>query len=283
VSARAIGSGLRGAQREAGKLGAFLRRDFLVAWSYRVDFLSDVAGLFVQVFMFYFIGLLVDPSKLPSFGGDPATYLEFVAIGIVLGTFVQLALNQVAGAIREEQLQGTLEVLMLSPTRTLTLQLGTLAYDFIYVPIRMVLFLTIIAVGFGLDFEPSGLLPAVVVLLAVIPFVWGLGVVAGAAVIVFRRGEGLVGMGAGLMTVAAGAYFPLELLPPWLQTAAEANPFAIALETMRDAVLGGAGWSEVAPALALLLPMAAVSLAVGYALYSRALHRELRKGTLGDY
>ena len=281
MSARA--QGLGGARREAGKLGAFLRRDFLVAWSYRVDFLSDAAGLVVQVFMFYFIGLMVDPTKLPSFGGDRTTYLEFVAIGIVLGTVVQLALSRVAGAIREEQLQGTLEVLMLTPTRTLTLQLGTLAYAFIYVPIRTLLFLVMIAVGFGLDFQISGLLPAVAVLLAVLPFVWGLGVIAAAAVLVFRRGEGLVGMAAGLLTIASGAYFPLDLLPPWLQTAAEANPFAIALETMRDAVLGGAGWSEVAPTLALLLPMAAASVTAGYLLYAKALRRELRKGTLGDY
>lgn len=283
MSARGAALRRNGARREVGKLGAFLRRDLLVAWSYRVDFFSDAAGLFVQVFMFYFIGLLVDPTKLPSFGGDATTYLEFVAIGIVLGVFVQLALSRVAGAIREEQLQGTLEVLMLTPTRSLTLQLGTLTYDFIYIPIRMALFLVIIAVGFGLDFEPSGLLPAAVVLLAVIPFVWGLGVMSAAAVLAFRRGEGVVGLFAGLLTVASGAYFPLDLLPGWLQTAAEANPFAIALETMRDAVLGGAGWSEVAPTLALLLPMAAVSLAIGYALYGKALRRELRKGTLGDY
>jgi ABC-2 type transport system permease protein len=283
VSARGAALGRTGMRREAGKLGAFLRRDLMVAWSYRVDFFSDAAGLVVQIFMFYFIGLLVDPTKLPAFGGDATTYLEFVAIGIVLGAFVQLALSRVAGAIREEQLQGTLEVLMLTPTRSLTLQLGTLTYDFIYIPIRMALFLVIIAVGFGLDFEPSGLLPAIVVLAAVVPFVWGLGVMAAAAVLAFRRGEGIVGLFAGLLTVASGAYFPLDLLPGWMQTAAEANPFAIALETMRDAVLGGAGWSEVAPTLALLLPMAAVSLAIGYHLYAKALRRELRKGTLGDY
>lgn len=268
---------------EAGKVSAFLRRDLLVAWSYRVDFFSDIASLLVQVFMFYFIGLLIDPAALPSFGGDPTTYLEFVAIGIALGTFVQLALSQVAGAFREEQYQGTLEVLLLTPTRTLTIQLGALAYDLIYVPIRTALFLVIIAVGFGLDFHLDGILPAIVVLLVVIPFVWGLGVASAAAVIAFRRGEGVVGLFATLLTVASGAYFPLTVLPAWLQTAAEANPFAIALESMRDAVLGGSGWSEVLPAVVLIAPMAAASLVLGYFVYSKALRRELRIGTLGDY
>ncbi len=268
---------------EIGKLGAFLRRDLLVAWSYRVDFFSDIAGLFVQVFMFYFIGLMVDPSVLPEFGGSPTSYLEFVAIGIALGMFVQLALSQVAGALREEQFQGTLETLLLTPTRTLTIQLGTLVYELIYVPVRTVLFLLIVAAGFGLDFDLGGMLPAMVVLLFVIPFVWGLGVASAAAVLTFRRGEGAVGLGATLLTIASGAYFPLDLLPGWLQTLAEANPFAIALESMRDAILGGAGWSDVGSAVLLLAPMAAASLAIGYYLYVRALRRELRRGTLGDY
>lgn len=283
MTARALRLRRGRAVAEAGKVGAFLRRDLLVAWSYRVDFFGDIASLLVQVFMFYFIGLLVDPATLPSFGGEPTSYLEFVAIGIALGTFVQLALSQVAGALREEQFQGTLECLLLTPTRTLTIQLGALAYDLIYVPVRTALFLVIIAVGFGLDFYMDGILPALVVLMLVIPFVWGLGVASAAAVLTFRRGEGVVALFATLLTVASGAYFPLTVLPTWLQTAAEANPFAIALESMRDAVLGGTGWSEVLPAVVLLAPMAAASLALGYALYVRALRRELRRGTLGDY
>lgn len=272
-----------GVRSEAGKIGAFLRRDLLVAWSYRTDFFGDIASLVVQVFMFYFIGAIVDPSALPSFGGDPTTYLEFVAIGIALGTFVQLALSQVAGALRGEQYQGTLESLLLTPTRTLTIQLGSLAYELIYVPVRTALFLVVIAVGFGLDFHLDGIVPALAVLLLVIPFVWGLGVASAAAVLTFRRGEGVVALFATLLTVASGAYFPLTVLPGWLQTAAEANPFAVALESMRESVLGGAGWAGVPSAAALLAPMAAVSLALGYLLYVKALRRELRNGTLGDY
>ncbi len=283
MSVSAVTLRSRRAWEELGKVGAFLRRDLLVAWSYRLDFFGDLASLLVQVFMFYFIGLLIDPSALPEFGGDPTTYLEFVAIGICLGTFVALALRQVAGAFRSEQLQGTLECLLLTPTRSLTIQLGSLAYDLVYVPVRTALFLVIIAVGFGLDFHYDGILPAIFVLLLVVPFVWGLGVASAAAVLTFRRGEGVVALFATLLTIASGAYFPLTVLPEWLQTAAEANPFAVALDAMRDAVLGGSGWSGVLPAAALLAPMAAVSLAFGYWVYVRALRRELRAGTLGDY
>jgi ABC-type multidrug transport system permease subunit len=86
-----------------------------------------------------------------------------------------------------------------------------------------------------------------------------------------------------LLTVAAGAYFPLALLPSWLETAAKLNPLAAALGAMRNAVLGDAGWSVVPHAVAVLLPAGIVALALGLYAFRLPLGRERRLGTLGLY
>jgi ABC-type polysaccharide/polyol phosphate export permease len=99
----------------------------------------------------------------------------------------------------------------------------------------------------------------------------------------FRRGSGAVGLGTATLTLASGAYFPLDLLPPWVSGIAAANPLAIAIEGMRKAVLGGAGWSETATSAAVLLPWSAVTLAAGAFAFKLALARERRNGTLGLY
>jgi hypothetical protein len=94
---------------EAAKLPAFLRRDLLVAWSYRMAFFSDFVNLGAQMLLFFYIGKLVPPTSLPSYGGVQATYVEFVTLGIVINVFVQVALTRIADALRQEQLMGTLE------------------------------------------------------------------------------------------------------------------------------------------------------------------------------
>ena len=38
---------------ELRKLGAFVRRDFLIAWSYRMSFLTSFVGLFAGALIFY--------------------------------------------------------------------------------------------------------------------------------------------------------------------------------------------------------------------------------------
>lgn len=268
---------------EAMKITAFLRRDLLTAWSYRTAFFGDIAGLATQAILFYFVGLMVDPSALPEFGGSEATYMQFVAIGIAMYMFVQVCLTSVAASLREEQYMGTLECLMLTPTSAFTVQIGSMVYELVYVPIRTAIFLGIIAVAFGVSFDVQGIPIAMLAMLAFIPFVWGLGIMGAAATLALKRGEGVVGLLAGALTLASGAYFPVDLLPGWLEGLAQVNPFTIALDAMREALLGGAGWGDAAPAILVLLPWAVASIAVGYSCYAWSLRRELRRGTLGDY
>jgi ABC-2 type transport system permease protein len=268
---------------ELRKLPAFVRRDFLVAWSYRMSFVSDLVNLAGQIVVFYFIGKLVNPSLLPTFRGSSVTYLEFAAVGIALGVFIQFGLDRVSAAMRGEQLMGTLESVLVTPTAPATVQLGSVAFDLIYIPLRTAVFLGGITLAFGLHFAAGGIVPALLLLLAFIPFVWGLGVLTAAALLTFRRGSGFVGLGAVVLGLLSGVYFPLSLLPDWLTGIAEANPVALAIKGMRDALLGGAGLGDVAPTLATLVPWSAASLAIGLCAFRLAVRRERRRGTLGLY
>jgi ABC-2 type transport system permease protein len=266
---------------EVRKLPAFLRRDLLVAWSYRASFVTDWVGLIVQAFLFSFIAKLIDPDTMPTYGGTQATYIEFVAIGISLSVFVQIGLTSVSAGLRQEQLIGTLESLLMTPTATTTIQLGAVMYQLVYVPIRTAAFLFLIALTAGADFHASGLVPAAIILIGFIPFIWGLGVASAAAVLTFRRGAGAFAFGAGLLTIASGAYFPLDLLPHWIETLAKLNPMAIAINGMREALIGGS--VTVGSRLVVLVPASAVALGFGVFAFRRAVRREVRRGTLGLY
>jgi ABC-2 type transport system permease protein len=268
---------------EARKLPAFVRRDFLVALSYRMAFVADLVGLTGQVLVFYFIGLMVDSSKLPTFGGTEVTYLEFATIGIALGVFIYVGMERISAAIRGEQLMGTLESLLVTPTSTTTIQLGSIVFDLVYVPLRTGIFVLGVALAFGLDYHADGALPATATLFAFIPFVWGLGLVSAAMTLTFRRGAGSIGMGMVGLALVSGVYFPLHLLPDWVAAVSQYNPIALAIDGMRDALLGGSGWSEAGPAALLLAPMSLLTLALGLLAFRVALRRERRRGTIGLY
>lgn len=277
----AAGSG--GLLEEVRKFVAFFRRDLLVAWSYRLAFVIDWVNLIGQVLVFALVGKLVDPQALPTFGGERVTYIEFVVTGIAVTTFLQIALGRVINVMREEQLMGTLEALLMTPTAPAILQLGSVMYDVAYVPIRTLLFLALTSVLFDASIDLQGLGPVVAILLVFIPFAWGIGMIGAAAVITYRRGVNILTFGISLLMIGSNAYFPLQVLPTWAEALARFNPITIALEGARSALLGNGGWAAAWDAIRVLLPVAALSLASGIVAVRLALVRERRRGTLGQY
>jgi ABC-2 type transport system permease protein len=268
---------------QAAKLLAFLRRDFLIAWSYRTAFLSDIVGLGFALLSFYFVGLMVDPAVIPEYGGERATYMEFVAIGLLFGVFVSIGLGRVATALRTEQLTGTLESVLVTPTPPSIIQFGSVLYELLYMPVRTALFFALIALAFGVHVEPGGIPAAALVFVAFLPFVWGLGLLSAAAALTVRRGAGGVGLVVAAMTLFSGAYFPAHLLPGWLEGTVAFNPIGITLDGMRESLLGGARIADVWGDAAVLIPVSAASLAAGALAFKLALRRERRTGTLGLY
>jgi ABC-2 type transport system permease protein len=266
---------------EALKLPAFARRNFLEAWSYRLAFFWDIFGLFIQALTFYFIGKMVTPAALPTYNGEPVSYIAFVATGIAVSMFVGVALIRASSAFRNEQLAGTLEMLLMTPTAPTTIQLGLVFYDLIYLPIRTVVFFAVVVLGFDVHFDTSGLLPAMVILVAFIPFAWGLGIILSASTITFKKGGAAI-LGT-VLTLTSGAYFPVDLLPAGLAKIASVNPMTAAIDGLRATLLGGAGWSEVGQTLVIVVPGAALALTLGIVAFRLAARRERRSGTIGLY
>ena len=273
-------SALTAAVGEAGKLPAFVRRDVLIALSHRKAFLRDVAMLSSQLVVFWLVGRLVDPKTLPAYGGTQASYGAYAAIGIVLSLVVGRLLVKVATTVRREQLRGTLGTVLATPSALRTVQLGGVALDLLWLPLRMALFLTAAAVGLGLDFDVAGAPLVGVLLIALLPFVWGLGLICAAGILAFRSGIVTTGYVVLALGVASGAYFPLSLLPDWLESIGRLNPLARTLESMREALLGGLGWHGLGTDLLALLPMSVALLLAGAAAFSLAVVHGRRNGTL---
>jgi ABC-2 type transport system permease protein len=277
------GTGASSLAGELRKFPAFFRRDLLVMWSYRLAFFMDWVNVITQVVVFSLVSKLVDATVLPTVDGNEITYLEFVITGIAVATMLQISFARVVNAIREEQLMGTLESVLMTPTSPFTVLLGSVSYDMAYVPVRTFLFFGLTTIVFEITLNASGVLPFTAILLSFIPFAWGLGMLGAAAVVTYRRGvSALTFLVSGLM-LGSSAYFPIAVLPSWIQRLAELNPVTIALDGARSAILGDGGWESAASTIKILLPLGVIAVLVGFVAVRAALARERRRGTLGLY
>jgi ABC-2 type transport system permease protein len=107
-----------------------------------------------------------------------------------------------------------------------------------------------------------------------------LGIILGGIILVVKRGEALVGVAMYALGILGGAFFPISVLPPWLETIASLLPTHFAFHGLRAAIFLGRDWATDALAL---LAFAAVGLPLASYLFRRAVDHTRKAGTLNQY
>lgn len=260
---------------------AFARRDFLEAISYRFAVaLALVPPLFYLV-LFFFVGKIFSGLGVPfliRYGGE---YFPFVVVGLAVQGIAATGLAGFSQAVGREQVTGTLEMVLVGGRAPVKVLVAAAATRYAAAVGRMAFFLTVAAVVFQAPFRWAGApaFGAAVLLTAAAYF--GLGMLAAAFVLAFKRGNPVTLFFGQLGALLAGVYFPVEVLPGWLKATAAFIPLTYGLAIARAALLG-AGAVRLLE-VAVLGLYAAVALALGYLALRAALARARRDGSLSHY
>jgi ABC-2 type transport system permease protein len=93
-----------------------------------------------------------------------------------------------------------------------------------------------------------------------------------------EKGTQLGFVAQGLMLVVSGVYYPVAVLPGWMQWIAKISPATYALRGNRRQILDGAGlaWADVWP----LLLIGALSIPLGLAIFRTGERYAKRHGKL---
>ena len=159
--------------------------------------------------------------------------------------------------------------------------LGMGAFAVLYGVLRTAALFAVVAIFFGLSF-PDADFGAAMLLLAVasISFV-GVGMVTAVLPLISpEKGAQLGFIAQGLLLVVSGVYYPVDVMPGWMQAIATISPATYALEGIRAALLDGAGvgavWGDLWP----LLVLGVVAIPAGLAIFRAGERYAKRTGSL---
>lgn len=261
----------------------FLVRDFLMAVSYRTAFALDIIWISVVVPVLFLLSNVFSGAAAPTLSQYGGHYFPFLLIGVAFQDYVTFSQTNFNHSIREHQLMGTLEIVMLSPTPVPLVLLCSSLWGFIYTSIRFWIYV-LMGVIFGLDIDHLNLLSLVLITgLSVLSFS-AVGIFTASLVVLIKRGAEGVTQILTVVTVAlSGVLYPVKSLPIWLQKTAQFLPFTHALDGMRKAILTGATLTELAPQLTALTIFAMILFPLGLYSFSLAVERSKVTGTLGQY
>lgn len=261
---------------------AFMQRDLVNEASYRFAFASSFISVFVRVLLFYYLSRFIGSAATPYLGGYEGDYFAFVVIGIALGSYFGIGLTGFARALREAQTTGTLEALLMTPAPVSLIIIGSALWSYAYTTLRVLAYLGL-GVLLGLDLSRANVPAALLILLLAIVAFAAIGILAAAVIMVIKRGDPITGLFANAANLVGGVFYPIDLLPGWLQWLANLLPLPYALRALRLALLNGADWAALWPDIVALLLFCVLGLPLSLLVFGRAIAIARRDGSLTHY
>ncbi len=262
---------------------AFLKRDFSQELSYRLSFVMQLGGIIFNIAIFYFMAELFGTAVAPqlqAYGGD---YFSFVLIGLAFTGFLGLSLSSFAQSIREGQMMGTLEIMLLSPTRLSAILISSSLWAYLMTTVRVVIYLLVGAFIFGASLGQANIPAAILILLLSIASFSGIGIMSAAVVLLVKKGDPVAWVLGSASSLLAGVYYPVSVLPGWLEPLSRVLPLTYGLDAMRLAMLQGHSISDLRSDIFALLGFTIILTPLAFLVFKKALKRAKKEGSLIQY
>ncbi len=262
---------------------AFIKKDFLVESSYKLSFIFRIFGVLVTVFTYFFIDKLFGHrivGHLQQFG---VTYFSYVLLSMAFFSYVGVGLGSFSSRIRLEQMQGTLEAILLTPTKISTILFSLALWNFLFATLDMAIYITLGIFLFKIDFSNINISSTLVILFLTIISFSGLGILSASFIMVFKRGNPVGWIINSMEGLIGGVYFPITIMPAWLQFLAKFLPITHAIRAIELAVYRGYSITQLAKEITFLLLFALLLLPLSLAVFKYALKKTRREGSLVKY
>src|ERR1700678_2661685 len=265
------------------KAWAFLKRDFRIESGYQAAFLMGIVESIMLLVIFHFIGDLIAPKANASLSRYGSHYFPFVIIGIAFARYFDLVLKMFSESIRLAQVTGCLEAMLSSQTGCITIVLMSSLYGLISGAVQLFLLLLGSVLLFGVDLRGMNVPATLLVLFVSIAIFVAFGVLSASAIVWLKKGDPITWVLGGMSAILGGAYFPIDVMPAWMQKLSYVIPIRYSLDALRSTMLRGASLVSVARPVETLLAIAIILSPVSAALFTAAVRKGRREGTLVQY
>lgn len=265
------------------KILAFLRKDFLTESSYRLTFYLNFFGIFLNILSYFFINRLFGGEIAPHLRPFGVDYFSYVLLSTAFFGYIGVGVGSFADRIGTEQSQGTMEAVLATPTRVSTMLVSLVMWNMILATIDMVVYILLAIFVFKISFAGINVLSSIVILVLTMLSFSGLGILSAGFVMIFKRGNPMGWLISSLEGLVGGIYFPVAVMPAWLQSLSKLFPITYAIRSIQLSVYRGYSLYQLKDDVIMLTFFCIVLLPVGIFSFRMALDKARREGSLAQY
>jgi ABC-2 type transport system permease protein len=200
------------------------------------------------------------------------TFILYLMVGTLVWHYLALVFDLVSESIQWERWEGTIEYTFMAPISRLTHLMGQAAFAVLYGILHTAVILGIVALFFQVDLRQADFLSMLLIVMAGSTSFVGLGMLAAVLPLLSpEKGLQMTNIIKALVLLVSGVYYPISVLPTWLQPLSRISPAYYMLKGMRAALLEGAGARALlSEAILPLLLTGVIMIPVGLYAFMRA-------------
>ena len=202
-------------------------------------------------------------------------------VGAVVWAYLGIIFEILTETVAWERWEGTIEYTFMAPLSRPIHLFGMGLFAIVYGVIRAIMLFAVVALFFHLELANANFVAALVVLVVASVSFIGIGMMTAVLPLISpEKGTQLGFVAQGILLVVSGVYYPVSVLPEWMQWLAKISPATYALDGIRDAIIDGAGISAMWPNIWPLIIIGIVSVPLGLEVFRRGERYAKRHGKL---
>lgn len=279
----ALGGAVHNAGSEASKGYAFVERGWYLTrryWAWEAVWLiyNIVNGLSVT-----FIAASAEKTIPNVHFTQPQidNFILYLAIGTAIWSYVSVVFDGVTETVTIERWEGTIEYTFMAPVSRLTHMLGICVFALLHGFVLTAVQLLVMGMFFHLNLANASWGAALLILLIGSVSLIGLGIVSAVLPMLFtERGAQMAYIIRAVLLLVSGVYYPISILPNWLQVTSIVSPATYMLDGLRASIQQGSTvaslWHDIWP----LLISGTLSIPLGLLIFHQAERYAKRTGKL---
>jgi len=268
--------------RRAYQIGdAFFRIDWIDTKNYPLAFVMKVLQTLVPIVTYMFVAKLVGDNDA-DVGFD---YYTFVVIGIVSMGALGATLNSFGNDMLRLVTQGQLEMFLVEPVKWKMLPFAMMSWPGLQAVATAVL-MVLLSMPLGANYRLEAIPVAALILVLGLAASLAIGILGASVKILSKRADPVLVLYTIVASILSGAFFPVELLPRWLQSVSWVIPHTYVFQALRRVLMphgevlpGPSTWQAIAALFVFSLILYPISMWV----FGRTLEYGRRIGALSGY
>ena len=250
-------------------IGAVIEKEFRMFFRYPLRVISSLLVGIVFLLQFVYFGQAVlggRYSALLQASTGVGDYPTYALIGYVLWWVSVSPMEAYVWGVRRELQRGTFETSVLSPSRLIGILLGLSLSWLLMDSILMAVVFALGVVAFDIPITVTFVLKSLPLIGASLVAFLGFGFLFAGLVMLLKNIGPFAQIFEFAMLFLAGVFFPLSVMPEWVQEISNLFPLTHASAVVRIVFTGGS-YSQAAPHILWLLALIPLYWTVGYVIF----------------